>query len=500
MMDSTDQKELIQLLKETNEFLRKQNEDQQKQIQELTQTIVNLNETVNYMKKKLFGASSEKSKKIEVVQGQQNFFNEIEAHVDPSVTEPAIETILVANTKKSRKKKATREELLDQLPIIEVLCQLAPEDKFCSYCNTEMTVLGKKFVREELRITPAKVERIHYIQQTMICPQCKDDDVPVILTAKAPEPLIKHSLASPSTVAHVMYQKFVNAMPLYRQSKDWEQMGVKLPRATLANWVNKCGLDYLQPIYDHLHELLCKREFINADETPCQVLKEDGKAATSKSYMWLYASGNDGLPAIRLYEYQPGRSGKYPVAFLNGFAGYLCCDGYSGYNALENVTRCGCLAHMRRYWHEAIPATRLGKNTPQLPLIPAEIGLAYCNKLFELERDYMSLEPDERKQRRLHTESPVWEAYWAWIETVCPTGGSRLAKAVTYAKNQKPYMENYLLDGRCSISNNLAENIARPYAVGRKNFLFHDTVKGAKASAIIYSLIETAKANNINIL
>ncbi|MEG2374944.1 MAG: IS66 family transposase, partial [Niameybacter sp.] len=251
-------------------------------------------------------------------------------------------------------------------------------------------------------------------------------------------------------------QKFVNAMPLYRQSKDWEQLGVKLPRATLANWVNKCGLEYLQPIYDHLHELLCNREFINADETPCQVLKEDGKAATSKSYMWLYASGNDGLPPIRLYEYQPGRSGKYPVTFLGGFSGYLCCDGYSGYNCLKNVTRCGCLAHMRRYWLEAIPATRLGKNPQKLPLIPAEIGLAYCNKLFELERAYMDLDLELRKQRRLETEVPVWEAYWAWLETVRPTGGSRLAKAVTYAKNQKPYMENYLLDGRCSISNNLA--------------------------------------------
>lgn len=277
-------------------------------------------------------------------------------------------------------------------------------------------------------------------------------------------------------------------------------MGVKLPRATLANWVNKCALDYLQPIYDHLYEVLCKREFINADETPCQVLKEDGKAATSKSYMWLYASGNDGLPPIRVYEYQPGRSGKYPVTFLGGFSGYLCCDGYAGYNRLENVTRCGCLAHMRRYWLEAIPTTRLSKKSPVLPPIPAEIGLAYCNKLFELEREYMDLAPEERKLRRLETELPVWKAYWAWLETICPTGGSRLAKAVTYAKNQKPYMENYLLDGRCSISNNLAENIARPYAVGRKNFLFHDTVKGAQASAIIYSLIETAKANNINIL
>jgi len=499
-MGSAEQRELIQLLKETNDYLKKQNEQQQKQIQDLTQTIANLNETVEYLKNKLFGASSEKSKVAEVAPGQLSLFNEVEAFMDPSAEEPTLETIFVTSAKKPRKNKATREELYGNLPVVEILCQLAKEDQSCSYCNTEMTVLGKKFIREELRIIPAKVERIHYMQETMICPTCKEDDEPVIVTAKTPSPLMKHSLASPSTVAYVMYQKYVNSMPLYRQSKDLGQMGVKLSRTTLANWINACGMDYMKPLYDHLHQLLLEREFINADETVCQVLKEDGKAATSKSYMWLYASGNDGLPPIRLYEYQPGRSGTYPITFLKGFTGYLCCDGYNGYNQLKNVTRCGCLAHMRRYWFEAIPAERRKKKPKDLPPIPAEIGLDYCNQLFELEKQYMDLEPEKRKQLRLETEKPVWKAYWTWLETVYPTGGSRLAKAVTYAMNQKPYMENYLLDGRCSISNNLAENIARPYVIGRKNFLFHDTVKGAQASSIIYSLVETAKANHLNIL
>ena len=150
---------------------------------------------------------------------------------------------------------------------------------------------------------------------------------------------------------------------------------------------------------------------------------------------------------------------------------------------------------MRRYWHDALP----GKSKKSSDKTPAEIGFDYCNQLFELEKEYADLDADTRKIRRLETEPAIWEAYWSWLETVNPAGGSRLAKAVTYAKNQKPYMENYLLDGRCSISNNTAENIARPYAVGRKNFLFHDTVKGARASSIIYSLVETAKLNNLNI-
>ena len=150
---------------------------------------------------------------------------------------------------------------------------------------------------------------------------------------------------------------------------------------------------------------------------------------------------------------------------------------------------------MRRYWHDALP----GKSKRSTNKTPAEIGFDYCNQLFEREREYADLDADTRKAKRLETEPAIWEAYWSWLETVDPAGGSRLAQAVTYAKNQKPYMEYYLLDGRCSISNNIAENIARPYAVGRKNFLFHDTEKGARASSIIYSLVETAKLNNLNI-
>lgn len=222
MMNQAEQKELIQLLKdsleqykETNQYFKKQNEEQQKQIQQLTQVIANLNETVEYLKNKIFGSSSQKQKSNDVIPGQQSLFNEVEAHVDPSAEEPTVENVLEGTHKKPRKKKMTRKELLDKLPVVEVVCQLAPEDKLCSYCNTEMTVLGKKLVREELRITPAKVERIRYIQETLMCPQCKEDDEPVLKTATAPSPLLKHSLASPSTVAHVMYQKYVNALPLY---------------------------------------------------------------------------------------------------------------------------------------------------------------------------------------------------------------------------------------------------------------------------------------------
>ena len=504
-MPQSEMEALIQLQKETIESLRQLVDSQRLTIEQMTksheaqtaqlnQTIANLNETVEYLKKKLFASSSEKTKK-DAFPGQLDLFNEAEAAADPSVPEPTLEEAVGGYKRKARKQKATREEILAGLPVVEVPCTVPDEDRNCPYCNTPMEVIGKKVVREELRIIPAKVERIQYVQEVLGCPECKKDGASVIVGAETPSPLLKHSLASPSTVAYVMYQKYVNSIPLYRQEADWKQLGVKLPRATLANWVIKCGIDYMEPVYGHLHQCLLERDIIHADETPCQVLKEDGKTAQSRSYMWLYGSGNDGLPPIRLYDYQPSRGGYHAEEFLKGFSGYLICDGFSGYNKLKGVIRCGCLAHMRRYWKEALP----GKTRKSSDKTPAEIGLNYCNQLFELEKEYADLDADTRKAKRLETEPAIWEAYWSWLETVNPAGGSRLAKAVTYAKNQKPYMENYLLDGRCSISNNIAENIARPYAVGRKNFLFHDTVKGAQASAIIYSLVETAKLNNLNI-
>ena len=504
-MPQSEMEALIQLQKETIESLRQLVDSQRRTIEQMTrsheeqttqlnQTIANLNETVEYLKKKLFASSSEKTKK-DAFPGQLDLFNEAEAAADSSVPEPTLEEAVGSYKRKARKQNATREEILAGLPVVEVPCTVPDEDRNCPYCNTPMEVIGKKVVREELRIIPAKVERIRYVQEVLGCPECKKDGASVIVGAETPSPLLKHSLASPSTVAYVMYQKYVNSVPLYRQEADWKQLGVKLPRATLANWVIKCGIDYMEPVYEQLHQHLLERDIIHADETPCQVLKEEGKTAQSKSYMWLYGSGNDGLPPIRLYDYQPSRGGYHAKKFLKGFSGYLTCDGFNGYNKLKDVIRCGCLAHMRRYWHDALP----GKSKKSPGKTPAEIGFDYCSQLFELEKEYAALAADTRKARRLETEPAIWEAYWSWLETLNPAGGSRLAKAVTYAKNQKPYMENYLLDGRCSISNNIAENIARPYAVGRKNFLFHDTVKGARASSIIYSLVETAKLNNLNI-
>lgn len=306
-------------------------------------------------------------------------------------------------------------------------------------------------------------------------------------------------------------------LPFYRQEKDWFQKGVPLPRETAAHWYNYCALEYFAPIYEALHQELLGREVIHADEVPCQVLHEEGKEATSKSYMWIYLSGSDGLPGIVLYDYRPGRGGENPIEFLSGFKGLLHCDGYSAYGRIEDVVLVCCLAHCRRKFYEAVPAGGRKKlklldinseeklkepsagRSDDNGLLPAEKGVAFCNRLFFLERCYKELPAEERKQKRQEKEPEIWNEFWSWLGTLNPTGGSKLEKAVNYAFNHKETLMNYLLDGRCEISNNAAERRAKSYATARKNFLFHDTVDGANASAIVMSLIETAKANNLNI-
>jgi len=196
-----------------------------------------------------------------------------------------------------------------------------------------------------------------------------------------------------------------------------------------------------------------------------------------------------------LYEYQSSRGGYHAAKFLADYHGFVHTDGFSGYNRLSDITRCGCWAHLRRYMFEAIPKKKGSCSETS----EAYTGYAYCNQLFQIEKGLKDLEPEERQKKRHELERPVLDAFWKWVNGINALGGSKLAKAINYAQNQRSYMENYLLDGRCSISNNAAERAVKSYVMGRKNFLFHDTVKGAKASAIVYTLAETAKANGLNI-
>ena len=505
-MSVKQENEYLKMLVETQaSHIRNQEEtikELRTMIDELRSLKANLEETLEEFRRQFFGVKSEKTSPV---------VEDTQADAEKK------ESIQVKSYARERKSKATRDELYGNLPVKEIICPVPDSERFCDWCNAEMIPMKPTFVREEIRITPAVVERIRYMQEVLICPECKKDQDGSFKKGTVPGALIPHSPASASAVAFVMFSKCFMGLPYYRQESAFDQLGAKIPRETLANWCIIAAEKYLLPIYERMHMELIIREVIHADETTCQVLREKGKTAQSTSYMWIYASGSDGLPKIVMYEYQSGRGGIHPQEFLEGFHGLLQCDGYQGYNKVIDVLLCCCMAHCRRKFFEALPAEKkktmklldinseVAIKEPEIPesdldkYIPAEIGVAYCNKLFYLEREFKDLPPQERKAKRLELEVTIWDNFWKWVDSLNTTKGSKLSKAVNYAQNHRDSLCSYLQDGRCELSNNAAERMAKSYAIGRKASLFHASVAGANASAILYSLVETAKANNLNV-
>ena len=503
-MSLSDENTFLKMVIETQASRIKEQENTIRELREMVDELrslkANLEETLEEFRRQFFGVKSEKT-----------------TSKSKDESQAVKKTVTVKEHTRKRKPKATRDELYADLPVREIICPVEESERFCDWCNAEMIPVTSKFVREEIRITPAKVERIHYMQEVLMCPECHKDHDGSFKSGIVPKSLFPHSPASASSVAYVIFDKGFMGLPYYRMESAFKQLGAKINRETLANWCILATKKYLLPIFVRLHEELLKRDIIHADETTCQVLREDGKEAQSTSYMWIYSSGSDGLPGIVLYEYQPGRSGVYPQKFLDGFHGKLQCDGYQGYNKVEDVQLICCSAHARRKFYEALPAGKkktiklLDVNSseaikePEIPqtdlekYIPAEIGVAYFNKLFYLEREFKELSPEERQKKRIEQEVSVWENFFGWLGTLNPTKGSKLEKAVNYAQNHKDTLQGYLQDGRCELSNNRAERNAKSYAIGRKNSLFHTSVNGAVASSVIYSLVETAKANNLNV-
>ena len=462
---------------------------QKAEIDELKRKLEHMNEIFANAQRARFGQSSEQKNYV-LGKDQLSLFNEAESSQDHKAEEPKPNTIFVEAHE--RKKKRSQTEMLNNLPEEEVLLEIPEGQLVCGKCGGKMKPIGKKFLRHEMQIVPKQIKLLAYYAVTYACDSCeKDTGLAHIVSVKPPIPLMKHSLASPSTVAYIMTQKYVDGLPLARQEKIWAREGVSLSRATMANWVIQCSEVWLKPLYRHMKQELLTHSVIHADETVVQVLKEDGKPATSESRMWLYASAALLRHQVRLFEYQPDRSGKRPESFLKGFEGALVTDGYAGYNQVQKVTHCGCWAHARRKWREAMPDGATVKTSK------AAIGFRYCNQLFAEERKCVLYKPEYRKEYRQGKELPLLEEYFAWLNTVHPEKGSKLEEAVRYSISQKQQLCAFLDKVEVPISNNLAENAIRPFTMGRKNWLFCDTPKGAKASAIVYSLVESAKANGI---
>ena len=469
---------------------------QSKRVSELESRVDVLMEALRLARHKQFGASSEKSE--ESLMEQLSFlFNE--AEVFSAADKEDTENVTVAAAHKRHKK---HEYTLDSLPegiaTRQVEHRLEGEALVCPQCGNTMTEIGKEVVRT-LEIIPAQMvvrEDIYYTYACCSCSENADEgcETPVV---KAPREknIIPGSFATPEAIAHIMTQKFVMGSPLYRQEQEINRKGIHLSRQTMSNWILKATEDYLTPVYEQLHRELLTREVLHADETTLQVLHEPGKKPQSASFMWLYRTSGDADEPIVLYEYQPGRGAKHPKEFLAGYKGYLHTDGYAGYHDLgEAITVVGCWAHMRRKFDEAVKSLPKGKTKGS----SASQGLTYCNLLFGIEQEIAGKTAEERYEERLKQAKPVLDAMFAWANSRTAAPKSALGKALTYLKEQWPYLTNYLKDGRLEISNNRAERSIKPFVIDRKNFLFANTPKGADGSAIMFSLIQTAIENGLD--
>ena len=452
----------------------------------LESNVKKLEEQLRLLNAKLFGIKSEKLTQEQ--SNQLDLFNEAEE------IESAPEVITIPEHKRI---KGGRRHLPADLPRIEKIYDISEEEKICA-CGSRLSRIGSD-VSEKLDIVPAKIQVICNIRHKYACKNCEglESEGGAVKIAALPPQIIPQGIATAGLIAYILTAKFVDSLPFYRQEKIFERMGVELSRATMANWAihvaTRC-----KPLIELLDEEIRSGPLINIDETTIQVMNEPKKDNHSKSYMWVFRGGNIKSPSL-IYQYHSTRSGDILKEYLPKYSGYVQSDGYSGYNVLEingRIILVGCFAHCRRKFIEVINARPKGKKGGS-----AEIGLNYISKLYAIERkaDKLSLDYNERYKLRQDEAKPVLDEFRAWLEKrsieTPPTG--LLGKAISYALNQWDRLIRYIDDGRLRPDNNLAENAIRPFVVGRKNWLFSGHPRGANASAALYSLIETAKANNI---
>ena len=479
--------DLLQKLKAENEALKSQLKEKEEKIQSLTKLNDWYIEQLKLKAKEKFGASSEKTDVNQL--SLFDLFNEAETLMEPIAVEPTEEMIIPAH----KRKKAKRGSKLDNLPVEIIEYKLTDEESVCDVCGEKLSEM-KKETRRELVIIPAEVKIIEHVTYSYSCRNCDKNGVNgFIKEAGHPKALIPKSMVSPSLLSYIMNQKYTMSLPLYRQEQEFKRLGVELTRQNLSNWIIK-GSSLLRPLYNEMKKSLLNETLLHADETTLEVLNEPGKDTKTKSYVWIYRTSVYNTNPVVIYEYTQGRSGAFAKAFLKEWKGtYLHCDGYAGYKKLEDKTLCGCLVHARRKFHEALVAN------PDNEM--AKTGEDYLLKLFAIESmaDKQSLSPEERLNLRNEKSKKIIDEFYEWIASTEHRAlpQSLVGKAVTYAINQKEYLCNFLKDGRIQLSNNLAEQSAKVFVIGRKNWLFSNTANGANASTLIYSVMQTAIANNL---
>ena len=472
--------EKIEALETEVAALREENQQQKNQLLKMQ----SLNEQLVNLRRRTFGRSSEK---VQYVDGEQlDFFNEAETCSDAGAPEPGKTTPVKAHT---RKEKRTKAELTDGLEHKKVLCELPEDQQLCARCGNKMVRIGEKYLRSELIIIPAQVSVVDYYAASYKCVHCEQETgESYILQAQAPVPVMKKSMAAPSTVAYVMQEKFEKGVPLYRQEQYWKGQGVELRRSTMANWIIRSSRWFI-PLWNLLRKEMLQQSIVNADETRCHVHKEDGRESKQMSQMWVYCSPEK---KIALYQYHPSRKGQVAKEMLGDFSGYLQTDGYSGYHCLDRVTHVGCWAHARRKWVDCFVDGKPVAGSK------SETAFQLIEQMFQLEQTWEDTAPEERRRLRSEKLKPILDRYWEYLASFEAAEGTALYKAQNYSLNQKQALDAVLLDGRLELTNNLAERTVKPFVMARRNFLFCDTAKGADASALCFSVIETAKRNGLD--
>ncbi len=459
-------------------------------VQELRHLVIEQGKTIQILEEELrlakahrFGRSADR----EAEEKQARLFNEAEQGSSAAVeaSEPEEPVIAVAG---HTRKKAGRRPLPENLPREVVVHDIPEEQKVCA-CGAVMSRIGQE-VSEQLQIIPAHAKVIQHVRPQYACRACQGVDTEggaVKIAPPAPQ-LIPKSIATPELLAYLMVSKFADALPFYRQEKIFARMGVDLSRTTMCSWAMEVA-QRLEPFLQLMRDQIRAGPYVQIDETPLQVLSDPG----STSQMWVYRGGNPKAPTL-VYAYHPSRSGDVPYEFLDGYQGYAQTDGYRGYDKLgrcDGVVMMGCWAHARRKFVDVTKVAAAGS--------AAHEAIEHIRKLYavEVEADQRGLDDEQRAELRTRKAKPLLAAFKKWLEDLrdqTPPQGL-LGKAVGYSLGQWERLERYPENGMLHPDNNLAENAIRPFVVGRKNWLFSATSRGAQASAALYSIIETAKAN-----
>ncbi|MGP9551840.1 IS66 family transposase [Halomonas sp. AOP42-D1-22] len=437
-----------------------------------------------------FGPSTEKYR----VDQRDLLINEAEVAVDEEDAAgsdaTADDATIDTATPAKRRTRGGRVVLPPELPRVEVIHELPNDARHCRDDGTALKVIGEE-VSEELHVVPARIEVIRHVRHQYACPTCEEG----VNTAPAPAKLLPKSNASATLLAYIATAKYQDALPLYRQSQIFARHGAEIPRNTLARWMVQAG-ERIIPLIDALRQHLLNAPLIHMDETTLQVNQEADRAASATSYMWVQRGGPPGQQVV-LFDYAASRAGRVPVDLLGDYAGRLITDGYEGYAEIvrrNGITHAGCWAHARRKFVEAQKVQPKGKTGK------ADWALSQIRKLYGVEKQAKALESEARHALRVQKSRPLIDQLRTWLDKslaqVLPK--SALGKALHYLDNQWPRLTRFLDDGLIPLDNNLAENAIRPFVVGRKNWLFSHTPSGAHASAAIYSLIETAKANGLS--